>query len=273
MNPIKSQDYILQWVENRQSKGSYFFSFDELLTQFSAISPRAIILAVNRLKKRNKISSVHKGYYVVVPPEYASRGILPPTMYIDSLMVSLQKKYYVGLLNAAALYGAAHQQPQEFYVCTVPPAHRQNTKKGTRINFFTKQQIPDFLLVDTKAQTGYFKVSSPELTAADLIQFEKRIGGLNRAATVLNELVEEMHQEKFTKGFVQSIPTSTLQRLGFILDDILHQSAHADALYTQASSVGCRFFRIPLKQGVASTGFHSTNRWNVIPNLVIEYDE
>jgi predicted transcriptional regulator of viral defense system len=232
-----------------------------------------MVLGVNRLKKKNKISSVYRGYYVVVPPEYSSRGILPPPMYIDTLMTSLHKKYYVGLLNAAAMFGASHQQPQEFFVCTMPPAHRLNTKKGMRINFFTKKSITNSFVVEKKTQMGYFKVSSPELTAADLIQFEKRIGGLNRAATVLDELVEEIKPDRLTKEFVQYIPVSTLQRLGFVLEHILHQNAHASALYAQAMNAELQFFRIALKQGAPIRGFSSHNRWKIIQNITIEHDE
>jgi hypothetical protein len=50
---------------------------------------------------------------VVVPVEYELKGVVPPVVYIDWLMAYLQKNYYIGLLNAATFYGAAHQQPQE----------------------------------------------------------------------------------------------------------------------------------------------------------------
>ena len=37
-------------------------------------------------------------------------------LWIDDLMRFHHVPYYVGLLSAAALHGAAHQQPQEFQV-------------------------------------------------------------------------------------------------------------------------------------------------------------
>lgn len=53
-------------------------------------------------------------------------------------MNSLNKKYYVGMLSAAALYGAAHQQPMEFFVITKKPALRNIKNKKLKINFYVK---------------------------------------------------------------------------------------------------------------------------------------
>ena len=36
-----------------------------------------------------------------------------------------------------------------------------------------------------KTQTGHINVSCPELTAVDLVENEKSVGGLNRVCTVL----------------------------------------------------------------------------------------
>ena len=61
---------------------------------------------------------------MIITPEYAQSGMLPATLFIDDLMKSLNRKYYIGLHSAAALYGAAHQQPMEFFVITENPPLR-----------------------------------------------------------------------------------------------------------------------------------------------------
>jgi hypothetical protein len=45
--------------------------------------------------------------------------MLPINLFIDDMMKSLNKRYYVGLISAAALHGAAHQKPMEYYVIQV----------------------------------------------------------------------------------------------------------------------------------------------------------
>jgi hypothetical protein len=77
--------------------------------------------ALQRLKRKKESAMIRKGFYVIVPPEYRSRGVLPPVLFIADLMKFLNRNYYTGLLNAAAFYGAAHQQPQDFFVITTKP--------------------------------------------------------------------------------------------------------------------------------------------------------
>ena len=42
-----------------------------------------------RLKKKNEIVQIRQGFYAIIPPEYSKQGIIPPYLYIDDLMKSL----------------------------------------------------------------------------------------------------------------------------------------------------------------------------------------
>ena len=57
-------------------------------------------------------------------------------------MKFLGKEYYVALLSAATLQGAAHQQPMEFFVITNSRILRDKQKDDVKINFVTKKNIP-----------------------------------------------------------------------------------------------------------------------------------
>jgi len=161
------------WTEELQSKGKLAFSLRQAHEAFPELSEDAIKLALNRLSKKDKIVSIHKGYYLIIPPQYSSKGILPLALYIDGLMRFLQRPYYVGLLSAAAYHGAAHQQPQEFFVVTSLPALRATERKGIKVNYISKNSINEALIESRKTESGYLKISSPALTATDLVQFEK----------------------------------------------------------------------------------------------------
>ena len=190
-----------EWADHLLQKGKMAFSIHELRESYPNSTEASLKLALNRLSKKGKILSIHKGYYLIIPPQYASRGIIPPAIYLDALMKHLKRSYYLGLLNAASFYGAAHQQPQEFFVFTNFPQLRTVNKKGIKVNYISKKDVSNLLIEERKTEGGYLKISSPELTAADLIQFEKRIGGLSRAATVLNELAEEIKFENINEIF------------------------------------------------------------------------
>ena len=174
-------------------------------------------------------------------------------LFIDKLMQFIGKPYYVGLLSAAALHGAAHQQPQEFFVIT-DSIQTTTLKKGLRINYITKKNIPDNFLEKRKTEMGYVNVSNPELTAVDLIYYDNRIGGINRAASVLNELAEVMKPERITGELIEKFSVPSIQRLGYILDVVLGQKILADKLYSESQNLKKDFFRQPLKAGKEKTG-------------------
>src|SRR5690606_8415197 len=98
---------------------------------------------------------------------------------------------------AAAFHGASHQKPQEYFVMTNFPVLRPTQKKGLKVNYISIKEIPEVLIEKRKTEAGYLNLSNAVLTAGDLIQFERRVGGLNRAATVLNELAEVIDPSDF----------------------------------------------------------------------------
>lgn len=264
---------VKKWVENLENRGGISFSLHQLMKELPNNSEVAIKSALKRLSGKGKVVSIHKGFYLIITPQYAVRGILPPLLFMDSFMNYLKRPYYVGTLSAAALYGAAHQQPQEFFVVTKFPVMRPTHKKGIKVNYISKQNIEGELLQDRKTETGYLKVSSAALTASDLVQYEKRTGGINRVTTVLNELTEEMDPAEFNEAFFSATPTTVIQRLGYLLDIELENKTLANRLFEKSLEYELSFFRIPLKSSVLFKGFSSDNRWSVIANIDIEIDE
>jgi len=72
--------------------------------------------SIRRLKSKGLVAAPHRGFYVVVPPEYRRLGCLPADQFIPQLMQHLGLSYYAALLTAGRYHGAAHQQPQVFQV-------------------------------------------------------------------------------------------------------------------------------------------------------------
>lgn len=258
------------WIDSQLSIGKYSFALDDVKRSFPDNSDTAIKFSLKRLVDKRKILSIYKGYYIILPPQYASKGILPPTLFLDSFMKFLNRPYYVSLLNAAAFHGAAHQQPQEYFVTTNFPVLRPTIKKGLKINYISTNIIPESLIEKKKTEAGYINISNNVLTAADLIQYEKRVGGLNRAAAVIEELAETIHPEDFNNDLIKYSHATTLQRLGFLLEKTSENNMLADALYAKMNKQNINFFRIPLKPSANFKGFSSENRWKIIPNIKVE---
>ncbi len=266
----KKYNYLLNIIYDFQSQGRYTFSLEEMKLKFQ-IEKEALKKSLNRLSKKRKIVSVRKGFYVIVPPEYASQELMPPPLFIDALMQYIQKPYYVGLLSAAALHGAAHQQPQEFQVITTTPALRNINVKQNRLKFFTKRGFSESGIESLKTDTGYIKISGPELTAIDLIQFERRIGGMNRVISVVDELAEECSVENMNQLMSgRQIQLAPIQRLGYLLDNHLNQPELANAIYKKLKLK--KYYRISLTVSKSNRSIKADNRWKVAENVEIESD-
>lgn len=271
---IKQDDITLsQWIDHLLSHGRYAFSLSLLVAELPGYTEIAAKRALSRLTTKGRIISIYKSYYLIIPPQYSSKGILPPALFLDGLMKNIERPYYLALLNAASFYGASHQQPQEFFVVTNFPVLRTTQKKGIRIHYISKKEIPEILLDSKKTETGYLKISNPALTACDLIQFEKRVGGINRVSTVLNELIESIQPKMFCRELFKHVPVTTLQRLGYILENALENDLLADTLYTTLQQQEITFFRTPLKTSAAIIGCSTNERWKVIENTKIEIDD
>lgn len=267
----RTNNYLLGKIQEMQSKGIYSFSLAKIRVSFPGSSEQALALALNRLVKKRTIVSVHKGFYVIVPTEYATQGILPIPLFIDALMKHLKRKYYVGLLNAAALHGAAHQQPQDYFVVTGLPALRSKSIKGLKIQYVAKKLFPSGGLEQRKTDTGVFKVSSPELTALDLVQFESRVGGLNRVIQVLGELLETLDSSRMT-GFLadNEVPQAYIQRLGFLLRNKLGERPMSEVLLDRLDRLKRSLQNTPLKSKGKRSGFPIDPVWKVIENIPID---
>lgn len=266
-------NWLLTYTERILAHGKHSFSLVNVKHAFPQLSDSAIRSSLKRLASKGKIISWSNGYYLIISPEYAQSGILPATLFVDDYMTHLNRWYYVGLLNAAAYHGASHQQPQDFFLVTRFPVIRPIQKNNFIMNFISTNPISESLIEQRKTESGYIRISNPALTACDLIQYEKRIGGLTRASSVISELSECIQWNSFSVDLIQAVPIAVLQRLGYLLEYICNESTLSDALYSKLRSLDVPLFRVPLKTSKASKGFSSTNRWNIIVNVDIEIED
>lgn len=211
---------LAEWVDAHQAQGLYFFSRQEAVKNLQ-MSDIAFKMAVSRLQKKERILRILSGFYIIVPLEFSSTRVLPADWFIADLMAHMRRPYYVGLLSAAAIHGAAHQQPQQFQVVTTGPLRRLQVRTLS-VRFFSKRNFEVTPVVSTKVQTGFIPVSTPEGTAIDLIRYARAIGGLDRVLTVLQELGETMDRLKLVGAIKADGNLAYGQRLGWLLERAGH---------------------------------------------------
>lgn len=251
-----------------QSKGRYSFTYEELRSTLN-LNDEALSQGLYRYKQKKQIAKIRKGFYAIIPPEYSRQKMLPPSLFIDDLMKSLSKPYYVALQSAAATYGAAHQQPMEYYVIAETPAPRSILNDKLKIIFLSKKEWEKEGINQQKTNAGYINISSPELTALDLFSYNHKIG-VNRIVTILQELTDVMKVSKLTaiaKGYSNTV---AIQRLGYVLETEFLEDKLANTLWKILNQR--TFFPTPLSPQKEKKGIYSDNRWQVIKNMEIESD-
>lgn len=258
-------NYIDDYLAEIQAKGRYSVTLGELKNRFSA-SEKAILQNIYRLKRKNQLAQVRKEFYVVVPPQYSNRGMVPPTLFIADMMDFLSRDYYVGLFSAAALHGAGHQQPMEFQVMTKKPPLRNIKNQKSKISFYTKTSWEQDQITEKKTETGYLKISSPELTAFDLVYHNKKIGGLNRIIPILEDLSETIKTSVLAKT-AKTQKTPNIQRLGYILDELDNESLSNPLLRL----LGENTKEIPLSLAHKIRTGQTNKKWNIIINTELDF--
>jgi predicted transcriptional regulator of viral defense system len=263
--------YLDAFIDQQRANGTYSFTTEGLHCQLG-VSENALKKTLQRLKNQESVVMVRRGFCVIVPPEYRAKGIIPTSLYVNDLMKFLNRDYYVGLLNAAAYYGAAHQQPQNYSIITEGIALRPIKNDKVSIHFYIKKSWNKNDIAKKKVDTGYIHISSPELTALDLVSYYNEVGGFNRVATVLEELKEEIHPEKLVATAREYNEISVIQRLGYVLECVLDENELSNALYNYLESVGHYPTLLRPQKKKSGNRMITGNRWKVVPNIEIEAD-
>ncbi len=264
---------LRKWIEDRAIHGYPTFSVEDVRAAGVCSTEQILQNELSRLSANKTIASVYRGYYVIIPVHYVLRGSVPATYYIDHLMTYLDKPYYVCMLSAAELFGAAHQRPQRFSVMTTFPKRRVVSTRNVTIDWFYRDDLPDDALITKNTETGTIRISNPLLTATDLVQYQQHVGGLSRVATILEELSDQIDLDKQFAPLATYVKKVVWQRLGYMLENVVEEKKLADDLYEKLrTSLGYLKYQ-PLSTSVEDNPSIRNSRWKININVVIEVDE
>ena len=257
---------IPRWVEELQASGRYTF-FRQEAEAGTGASSLAVQTALRRLKKRGRIASPRRGFYVVVPPEYRAAGCPPASWFIDELMGHLGLSYYVGILSAAALHGAGHQQPMVFQVIADRPT-RPMMAGRVRIEVHASRTATAMPISRVQTETGTMGVATAETTAFDLVRYYSAAGHWNNVATVLAELAEKIGRDRLVE-IAPMVQLPDVQRLGYLLS-LVGQGPLADPLadWLARRRTSIVRLRTDMPRGDADID----HRWRLVPNEEVEVD-
>jgi len=172
---------------------------------------------MTKLRHAGEFFSPHPGLYLPIPPQFRSWGVIPGTDLIDIYMRALGRRYYVALLSAAELWGAAHQRPQTFQVVVDKPIADKDFDR-VKLRFYTSARAATVATVERSSAAGRYYVSSPAVTLLDVADRPRECGGVNNVATVVHELASEQKIDGHElAGQALRFRRSAARRLGWLL--------------------------------------------------------
>jgi predicted transcriptional regulator of viral defense system len=267
---------LSSYVSGLLSKGRTDFTATEA-EQAIGVERGAFLDAAERLQRRKALLSPRQGFYVVVPPQFASWEAPPPAWYIDALMRHEGQAYYVGLLKAAELHGATHQAVMEFQVISNKRLPKIRAGRNLLVFYFRKNmQAVTAGIEHRKTDTGTMKISSAALTALDLLRYPQASGGIDNVATVLSDLGQKIDPEQLAALSV-AVERPVVQRLGHLLDRLGHGAMSGPmlkALQARGTMPWAELDRQEAREpDFTLEPMKRDSRWRVIVRRVPELDE
>ncbi len=260
---------ISNYIKQCLSFEEYSFSLTEVLHQ-SGKSEIAVKSELSRLVKKKEIISLRKGFYLIIPPRYATFEKLPIQLYAEKLFKYLEREYYLGLYTAAKIHGASHQQLQRDYLIIKRPKLREIRKKNIGIRFFTTTSWPPSNIQTKRADAGNYKISDPALTITDLVHHHPKLGGLNRMLSVIEELGEELTIKQMKELLNWYSSKSTLQRVGYLLEELDIHPEITEYLYERLKQKP--FYPVLLSPKRKEKPGSVKNRWKIDVNIKLDSD-
>jgi predicted transcriptional regulator of viral defense system len=220
---LDSPKTLSEYTARLQSAGKVSFARAEAMSALQ-LNETAFQKSAKRLQDKQQLVSPRNGFYVIVPPQYLSWGAPPPTWYIDQLMQHEGRPYYVGLLKAAELHGASHHAVMEFQIVTNKQLPKIRVGRSMLAFYYRKDfSSVSEALENYKTDAGTMKLSSPELTALDLLRYLHAVGGIDAIATVLSDLATRMNADKMA-SLARHFERTVIQRLGYLLEHLGHNA-------------------------------------------------
>ena len=204
-----------------------------------------------------------------------------PYFYIETLMEHLKREYYVALLSAVEVHLSPKEalQANEITVITSLPPLRDSFRGQSKIRYLVKKDIKNLREIGVKRKTLPFsieertlRVASLELTAVDLLLYEKEIGGIQKAVEVIQRIKNHLSWQELPTEVIFSTPVSIFQRLGYVLSFIKEEEL-AERLKERVLNTGKKFRRTLLKTDVPEKGGEPfCPIWKIVVNISLQND-
>lgn len=261
---------LSEYIDQLLAMGKCTFTLNDAQKALEK-SRAAVILSIEHLKQQKKVVTPAKGFYVIVTPEYRIYECLPAEYFIPYLLEFWQQPYYACLVTAASYHGVAHQQPQIFQVMI--KQYRAPIVCGkVKVDFVVNKYLEKNPIQKVSTSHSKLCISTPETTAMDLLNYSKQCGGLNRVATILDEL-QDVIKEKELAALLEISPNHFWkQRLGYLFEKLGAENLAQIIFQNIQKLKRVDYIRLDPSYKEDAAKFLKNNRWKIIENTNFESD-
>jgi predicted transcriptional regulator of viral defense system len=213
------------------------------------------------LVRKGALQRLQKGLYLIRP----FRSLLRPTtssapMAVASLLHG--EPYYLGGLWVYSHHGFTEQQYVSMLDAFVTRRRPARTLAGAKVVFHPRNaRFFEYGVGETNIEGVAVRVSDPERTIVDMLDYPKLVGGLRRAVELFSSALPSVDAHRVADYAVLGSRTSTCQRVGVILERTHASAAALRSLKRRVRAVRSVTSMVPGRR----TG--PVNRtWNVVEN-------
>lgn len=228
---MAASNHLTSFLDAAERDGRLNVHETDIATALPDLSPAGLRQALHRQHARGRIARISRGagHWLIVPLQFANSGSPPIEVWLDSYFSkTLKMPYYVCLLSAAEAYGASPNAVMISQIMVAKP-RREITVGRHQLVFHTRTDISRLPTRWYETGDGRYRISTPELTALDLVRREAQVGGMARVQDVMQVLSESCSAEGMLVALDAANDAPSAQRLGALFS-ILHRAHLAKAV-------------------------------------------
>jgi len=206
----------LELLLTLESENKRIFTFRDAkeILETSDASVRNVIY---RLKKKNRITEIEKGKYVLSPAKSGVEGLWVEHPFL--VAPHLIDEYYIGFWSAMNYWGMSEQIPITVFIAT--RKRKRNFQYGNQeFRFITLSDRKFFGFVQEKIENFEFNISSREKTIVDCLAHPEYCGGISEVAKAIWNVKDEVEWDELLKMADKIGISAVERRLGYLLDTL-----------------------------------------------------
>jgi len=214
---------LLFELEKENLRAFTFHQAKEILS----IPDQSIANVLYRLKKKNRITGIEKGKYLLRPARSGIEGYWSEDVFL--VVDSLLDEYYIGFLSAMYYWNLTEQIPLQVLVAATK-RKRPIKYNSQQISFITLNTKRFFGFTKIKSNDHSFKISSLEKIIVDGLLYPQHCGRMPEVAKAIWTARDDADWSQVLKFLGKTKVSSVVRRLGYILDELDFQKEVKDTL-------------------------------------------